>query len=606
MEQRLSARKEDLNAATSRVSEMEAQLKELEKAVAEKEENLNKRKLELEVAENEALGAFDAASPGDRGLVVDIQSPGIDPPEPKGLASKSRNDDDGDYHKTSQLEEEVDGLHEMLQQKGERVGMLELEVMRLEEELKKKKENEGQTIQVDDYDTQMGNVAKMRNELKELQITLKKRETDLEAKKTEMEEEFTKELGKVEDMKIEVLKNSLPGTVMGVNFDWCKADFDENPDQFNLLLVMVENWVKGMKDKTWFTRKGVTSNIVEVENFEEKEGKNEETQFLINLTERHVNPLISILEVFRGVVPKALARKLQHVILQVEKFGGFLTPSLAFDEMMHYSEDITLKVERHTNGVKELLIDVARVERQVSKLISQAEANPEMSFSTVRSTIKKWGEKLETFGKILGTHEVLNGQVGELRELQGSFVGVVQNECSEVEMEQLRILEMASATDELTRTISSTDKKLMELIEKKKGIHEQINVLTVEYERANGRAEGRDIVKGFDPIVDDTFVNPDLDDVDPEEIIRLNDKIKGLEAEIDSLKGGKYEKMMESDGSYGGLMFFAFLQETHFEEKLGRIVEEVQQLHDASMGGGGKGSHLSFTDLQKMVDHLAR
>ena len=132
MEQRLSARKEDLNAATSRVSEMEAQLKELEKAVAEKEENLNKRKLELEVAENEALGAFDAASPGDRGLVVDIQSPGIDPPEPKGLASKSRNDDDGDYHKTSQLEEEVDGLHEMLQQKGERVGMLELEVMRHE------------------------------------------------------------------------------------------------------------------------------------------------------------------------------------------------------------------------------------------------------------------------------------------------------------------------------------------------------------------------------------------------------------------------------------------------------------------------------------------
>ena len=51
-------------------------------------------------------------------------------------------------------------------------------------------------------------------------------------------------------------------------------------------------------------------------------------------------------------------------------------------------------------------------------------------------------------------------------------------------------------------------------------------------------------------------------------------------------------------------MFFAFLQEHHFEEKIDKIIGSVNELWEASKGGGGK--HLSYSDLQKMVENIAR
>ena len=70
---------------------------------------------------------------------------------------------------------------------------------------------------------------------------------------------------------------------------------------------------------------------------------------------------------------------------------------------------------------------------------------------------------------------------------------------------------------------------------------------------------------------------------------------------MNDLKSDKYEKMLEGDGSYGGLMFFAFLQEPHFEEKLSQIITDVDSLHASCHGST---SHVSFNDLRAKIDVL--
>ena len=130
-----------------------------------------------------------------------------------------------------------------------------------------------------------------------------------------------------------------------------------------------------------------------------------------------------------------------------------------------------------------------------------------------------------------------------------------------------------------------------------------VSELAAEYESLNARSQGKEMVSSFNPKFSDVFINPDDDDVDPELVASLRSEIDELKTQVADLKSDKYEKLMEGDGSYGGLMFFAFLQEPHFEEKLSKIILDVEDLHASCHGST---SHVSFNELRSQIDHIHR
>ena len=74
---------------------------------------------------------------------------------------------------------------------------------------------------------------------------------------------------------------------------------------------------------------------------------------------------------------------------------------------------------------------------------------------------------------------------------------------------------------------------------------------------------------------------------------------------MSALNSNKYEELMQGDESYGALMFFSFLQERNFEEKLSSTVGEISDLRKA-LQGGANGGHISFNDMKKRVENLVK
>jgi len=163
---------------------------------------------------------------------------------------------------------------------------------------------------------------------------------------------------------------------------------------------------------------------------------------------------------------------------------------------------------------------------------------------------------------------VLGGEFKELAAIWTGYVQAVQKAAGEDGMPG--VTEITNEMEKLGKDVERCKSEIEDLGKRRKAIGEQIGTLAVEYERMNGKKEADDYGGLFEIVTGNDFVNPDEDVADPAEIARLKVKIEDLLVEIEDLKGDKYEKMMSSDGSYGGLMFFAFLQEAHFEEKMER------------------------------------
>eukprot|EP00520_Triparma_pacifica_P020288 CAMPEP_0118643752 /NCGR_PEP_ID=MMETSP0785-20121206/6560_1 /TAXON_ID=91992 /ORGANISM="Bolidomonas pacifica, Strain CCMP 1866" /LENGTH=1015 /DNA_ID=CAMNT_0006535439 /DNA_START=1240 /DNA_END=4283 /DNA_ORIENTATION=- len=616
LERALERRKKEWDVGSQRLNEMEAKLKSMERELSDREKSLESRKKELEEEEMTMKEKFDKVGLESEGLLHHDHPEGEEGGGEGGNAQGENRRKSSisvqpssfkDMQVIAELREQVEELEEKLKEKEKEILLLQGDIIALEEnvvavrnetdETKGVKEDELR-VMVDDYEKRMGDITRLRAELEEKEESLKNREEALKKRTTEVEEHLAAELVQVETMKVKVQTSGPPGALSGVEFDWFKGDYRGNEDQFGVLLMMVEDWVKGMKEGSWCTGEGGEDGLVLLADGEGQDGKK---RFKLKLTEMHVNPLTSIYGVFKDALEGPLRRKFQSILTQVERFGGFLTPEVCRTELFLAREDLEREMKKHRAAVEESSAAVSQVERQMVKLINQAKANPEMSYSVVRNVVKKWGEKLEALGKVVGRQDVLGGEFKELAAMWTGYVKVLQDIGEE---DLTGVAEMTREMEKLRKDVESSKTDVEDLGKRRKAIGEQIGVLGVEYEMANGKQEGGEYGSLFEVVVENEFVNPDEDMADPAEIKRLNVRIEDLLAEIEDLKGDKYEKMMSSDGSYGGLMFFAFLQEPHFEEKMEKIIVAVNDLWEASKGGGGK--HLSYSDLQKMVENIAR
>ena len=378
--------------------------------------------------------------------------------------------------------------------------------------------------------------------------------------------------------------------VTSVAFDWYDGDMSSSPEKYEAFLSMLGNWVAGMKAKG--------HEAGSMENVSVKPGEGGTMD--VTLGSKHASPLHAIFEVrvcsvrglrarseatiaaniptfltsrvafssqlHQGALQAALRRKLQNVILQTEKFGGGITPASVHSSLMDASEEAMKDAKRHSKMVSEFSIDVIAAEKQVATLRKQNKTLP--NWGAIRKAMAKWASKMEFGGKVMGRQVALKNMVDELQILQASYINVVQEQCDEKVISSLDILGMTSFSDAASKSIAASGGQIDELAKRKDCIAEQVAELASEYERLNARSDGKEMVSGFDPEFSDVFINPDDDEVDPELVASLRSEIEELKARVEDLKSDKYEKMLEGDGSYGGLMFFAFLQEPHFEEKV--------------------------------------
>ncbi|GMH71443.1 hypothetical protein TrST_g6011 [Triparma strigata] len=598
-EQQLKARKDEYEKSSNRLSSLEQELQKLEQSLQEKQAELDTKTKELEEAQQayeSAQKTLDEAkiqNPVDPLDDIEIQTPALEPPPPTA-ASLGGPSSHADLDLIAVLTEEVEAL--------------KAEVATLNSIIDSKKApgsaksdrptttHEELRSMNKDYEEQMNNMTKLRAELENRKSELDSREVTLNERTKNVEDHLASELQRVQELTTSMTGLAPPGEISNLSFDWYNPDFKSHPNQFLAFLTMVENWVSGIKTKTYLQK---DSNVTDIKD------KNSEPETLaITLEDKHVSPMHAIFELHQTALPPPLRRKLQHIILQVEKFGGIFTPLSTHANMCNDTDDLIKEVRRHLTMIEELEIEVIAGEKQVASLIKQNQTSPMMNWATVRKAMGRWAEKLEFFGRIVGRQVALQNRSEEMRELQTAYIKAVQENCSEKEVENLDILGMATLSDSLLDNVKKAESKLKALIDRKNSINEQVSVLVAEYERVTARDKGNELSTAFDPKFSDVFINPDDDLVDPLLVKELRDQIEDLTMEIENLKSDKYEKMMEGDGSYGGLMFFAFLQESHFEEKLGRIVSEVTELHDSSHGKGG--AHLSFSELQKMVDHIMK
>ena len=80
-----------------------------------------------------------------------------------------------------------------------------------------------------------------------------------------------------------------PGEISNLSFDWYNPDFKAYPNQFLAFLAMVENWVTGMKTKSYLQK---DENITDIKL--EKGGEPE--TFNVILSDKHVSPIHAIFE----------------------------------------------------------------------------------------------------------------------------------------------------------------------------------------------------------------------------------------------------------------------------------------------------------------------
>ncbi|GMH87253.1 hypothetical protein TL16_g10796 [Triparma laevis f. inornata] len=572
-EQHLQARKDEYEKSSTRLTQLEQELEKLESTLQLKEEELQNKRKALE----EKQAAIEAAEEAQNKL------------------------EEADLDLIAVLTEEVDALkaeiatlNSIIDSKAPKPADPDASnpndrrPTTTHEELRRMNK---------DYEEQMNNMTKLRAELENKKSELDAREITLTERTKNVEDHLASELQRVQELTTSMTGLAPPGEISNLSFDWYNPDFKAHPNQFLAFLAMVENWVAGMKTKTYLQK---DENITDIKL---EKGEEPET-FNVILSDKHVSPIHAIFELHQTALTPPLRRKLQHIVLQVEKFGGIFTPLSAHTNMCNHTDDIIKEAKRHLTMIEELEIEVIAGEKLISGLIKQNQSSPMMNWATVKKAMKRWAEKLEFFGRIVGKHVAIQNRSEEMRELQTGYMKAIQENCSEKETESLNIFAMASLSDALLNNIGKAENKLNQLTTRKESINEQVSTLISEYERVTARDQGNELATSFDPKFSDVFVNPDDDMVDPELVKELRDEIEALQDEIENLKSDKYEKAMEGDGSYGGLMFFAFLQESHFEEKLGRIVTEVTELHDSSHGKGG--AHLSFSELQKMVDHIQR
>jgi len=410
LEHALENRRKEWDEGSHKLTEMEARLKMMENELTGREKSLESRKTELEVKEVEMKEKFDKVGLESEGLLHHDHPEGEDDVV-KATRRQSRKgsvivqpSSFKDMQMIANLKEKVAELEEDLKKKEDEIILLQGDLVALKEKMGKmeesrkdvvaeqeEQEQKGLRVMVDDYEKRMGEMTRLRAELEEREGSLKEREEALEKRTEEMEEHLAKELANVETMKVSVKTSAPPGVLSGVDFDWIRGDYRGNQNQLKVLLMMVEDWVEGMKNGTWGKGEGSEDGLVLVEDGEGEDGVK---KYKLLLTEMHINPLTSIYGVFKDVLQGGLRRKFQNVILQVERFGGFLTPEVCRKEIVLAKEELERGFKRHCASMEESSTNVSQVERQMVKLMNQAKANPEMSYSVVRNVVKKYGEKV--------------------------------------------------------------------------------------------------------------------------------------------------------------------------------------------------------------------
>ena len=103
--------------------------------------------------------------------------------------------------------------------------------------------------------------SQLRAELENRKSELDSREVTLNERTKNVEDHLASELQRVQELTTSMTGLAPPGEISNLSFDWYNPDFKSHPNQFLAFLTMVENWVSGIKTKTYLQK---DSNVTDI------------------------------------------------------------------------------------------------------------------------------------------------------------------------------------------------------------------------------------------------------------------------------------------------------------------------------------------------------
>jgi chromosome segregation ATPase len=624
-EAELKHRQEEFDAASVRVTDLETQLADMEDELRQKETYLAERReklaanetafkdagnqLKSDMAEQEQAAAAAAAAaalkmasalpPSGGGGLTDEQKAMLASVAALQANLAAANESVAALQgQISSLEEERADLLSMLQGTQQQLSNAESSIVSLNTAAASERpgtNSEALRSQVKGYEQQLQAATDLRYKLDQQREDLDAREQKLADRTKEIEDHLASELSRINKMLAQASDSA--AHVSNVALDWYKVDMGKSPEQYAHFLTMIENWITGQRSKTYH-------NPLEAGS---KQSPGGSSGYTASLDATHISPLHAIFELHKDQLDAPLRRKLQHAILQAEKFAGIISPTAVRSELVQLQEQTMHRVKQHVNFATEIEVSLIESEKQISVQARKADEHSTVNWSMLRKMLGMHTEKLEKLGEFGGHQISLEQKCAEISKITINFINAAQVTLAEFPdlMDQLDVVSLKMTCDTVEAMLSKASTNYSNLLQKSQTVSKFVETLAVEYERVNSRTMGAGFESQFAPVVSDLWLPPDEDDkADPAEIARLEAEITSLNSELELLKSGHYERLMSSDGSYGGLMFFAFLQEPHFEEKLTILINDFQDLHDACHGKNGQ--HMKFSDLQKRVDNLNR